>query len=66
MVSEWSVKSSSRCFDAALQLRTGHHGGFTLFVYLVHSSVDAFFYVFHHLFTTFSGSNVLNEAGDHL
>ena len=47
VASEWSVKSSSRCFDVALQL---HHGGFTLFVYLLHSSVDAFFYVFKGFF----------------
>lgn len=49
VVSEWSVKSSSRCFDGALQLHTGHHGGFALFVYLLHSSADASFYVFHRL-----------------
>ena len=60
VASEWSVKSSSRCFDVALQL---HHGGFTLFVYLLHSSVDAFFYVFHHLSHLHSQEVMLSMKG---
>ena len=60
VASEWSVKSSSRCFDVALQL---HHGGFTLFVYLLHSSVDAFFYVFHHLSHLHSQEVLLSMKG---
>lgn len=63
VASEWSVKSSSRCFDVALQLHTGHHGGFTLFVYLLHSSVDAFFYVFHHLSHLHSQEVMLSMKG---
>lgn len=63
VVSEWSVKGSSRCFDVALQLHTGHHGGFTLFVYLLRSSVDAFFYVFHHRSHLHSPAVMLSVKG---